>query len=98
MTAHSEDRPYICPYDHKGFKTVVACRKHIKIHRNEFIALLPRKDSDDDTNDYDTTNTDQIVIDVSQQNNNENFGARQNDEHVFEEDIINVIPFSQPGS
>jgi len=39
MATHTNDRPFMCPYCHKTFKTSVACRKHIKTHRNEVVAL-----------------------------------------------------------
>ncbi len=28
-----DDRPYLCPYCSKSFKTLVSCKKHIKTHR-----------------------------------------------------------------
>jgi len=47
MVAHTDDRPFVCPYCHKTFKTSVICRKHIKTHRSEFVAF--RTNTDDQT-------------------------------------------------
>lgn len=39
MAIHSSARNFMCPYCEKKFKTSVACRKHIRTHRHEIVAL-----------------------------------------------------------
>ena len=40
MTRHSNERPFMCPYCAKTFKSSLNCKKHIKLHRTEFAIHL----------------------------------------------------------
>jgi len=41
MAVHQEERPFMCPYCEKTFKTNVNCKKHMKTHRGNLTAQNP---------------------------------------------------------
>ena len=52
-SAHRKERPFMCPFCQKTFKTSVLCKKHMKIHRKD----LALKDTIQDDPDIGITNT-----------------------------------------
>jgi len=39
MTTHRDERPFMCPYCQKTFKTSGTCTKHIATHRNQLTTV-----------------------------------------------------------
>ena len=74
MTRHSSERPFMCPYCAKTFKSSLNCKKHIKLHRTEFaIQLMSQQNEINVDNDHNvckpSLSTDKSTNDLSLERN-----------------------------
>lgn len=83
MATHTEDRSYVCPYCHKTFKTSVATRKHIRTHRNEFVALHARGESEQVANGQVNQHQSDVTDATHSQFNEDNLEGHHQSEDVY---------------
>jgi len=49
-TSHRKERPFVCPFCQKTFKTNALCRKHMKIHKKSLASTVYVGPNNEDQN------------------------------------------------
>ena len=74
-TSHRKERPFVCPFCQKTFKTNALCRKHMKIHKKSLASTVyvgPNEDQNGAVTGLTTTGPNLSTIetrDLSQREN-----------------------------